>query len=116
MNSHMVTSYVTGFISAIILTLFAYFTVVNHWLEGWQLVGAIMGLASLQLAVQLVFFLHLERETKPRWNLIVFIFMLIILVIIVGGSLWIMQNLSYHTMMSPEEMNEYMIKQSNKGF
>jgi len=116
MAPHSAAAYVAGFISAVALTLMAYFSVVERWFSGRELVGVIMGLAAIQLVVQLVFFLHLGRETKPRWNMIVFIFMLIILVIIVAGSLWIMQNLNYHTMMSPEAMNEYMLKQGKKGF
>lgn len=116
MKPHSAVSYIVGFSSAVVLTLMSYLSVVMHWFSGVQLVAVIMGLATVQLVVQLVFFLHLGREKKPRWNLTVFIFMLIILVIIVGGSLWIMQNLNYHTTMSPYETNQYMLKQGSKGF
>lgn len=116
MKPHSAAAYVAGFLSAVALTLMAYFSVVEQWLDGSQLVGAIMALAAVQLVVQLVFFLHLGREDKPRWNLAVFVFMFIVLVIIVAGSLWIMQNLNYHTTMSPQEMNQYMLKQGSKGF
>lgn len=109
-------SYVTGFVLSVAVTLLAYAAVVNHWFAGILLVAVIMGLAVIQLVVQLVFFLHLGRESKPRWNLITFSFMLLVLIIIVGGSLWIMANLNYNMMMTPEQMDEYMLKQSNKGF
>lgn len=111
-----VKSYATGFVFSVALTLLAYQAVVNHWLSGPALIGTVMGLAVLQLIVQLVFFLHLGSESKPRWNLVMFLFMLLVLVIIVGGSLWIMANLNYNMMMTPEQMDEYMLKQSNKGF
>lgn len=111
-----VVSYIVGFVLSVVLTLLAYFAVTQHWLEGSGLVGLIMGLAAVQFIVQVVFFLHLGGETKPRWRLSAFLFMLLVLVIIVGGSLWIMENLNYNMMMTPEQMDEYMLKQSNKGF
>lgn len=100
-------SYTTGFITSIILTLAAYQLVVNHVLAGWALIFTILGLAIGQLVVQLLFFLHLGRESKPRWNFLVFAFMVIIVVIVAGGSLWIMKNLDYHTM-TPTETNTYL--------
>ena len=100
-------SYSTGFIASIILTLAAYQLVVNNVLAGWALILTILGLATVQLVVQLFFFLHLGREAKPRWNFLVFGVMVIIVVIIAGGSLWIMKNLNYRTM-TPAETNTYL--------
>jgi cytochrome o ubiquinol oxidase operon protein cyoD len=60
--------------------------------------------------VQLVFFLHLGGEGKPRWRLTAFLFMLLVLVILVFGSLWIMYNLDYHMTMSPEELDSQIIE------
>lgn len=111
-----VKTYVTGFALSVALTLLAYQAVVGHWFSEVGLIAFVMGLAVVQLVVQLVFFLHLGSESKPRWNLISFLFMFLVLVIIVGGSLWIMANLNYNMMMTPEQMDEYMMKQSNKGF
>ncbi len=93
-------TYTIGFALSIALTLAAYFAVVNQLLTGQNLIIAIITLAIVQLIVQLFFFLHLGSESKPRWNLTVFVFMLIVLVILVFGSLWIMHNLD-HNMMSP---------------
>lgn len=91
-----VMSYVAGFVLSIILTLTAYSLVVNQVFSGWGLAYAISGLALVQLLVQLLFFLHLGQEDKPRWNLLVFYLTLVILVIVVAGSLWIMNNLHYN--------------------
>jgi cytochrome o ubiquinol oxidase operon protein cyoD len=107
---------VCGFVFAIGLTLVAYFLVTNHVLTGGLLTVVIMGLAAVQLVVQLVFFLHLGRDKGSRWNVATFYFMLLILLVIVAGSLWIMENLNYNMMMTPEQMNEYMLKESQKGF
>ena len=114
--SATISSYVIGFALSVVLTLTAYVLVVQHLLTGKALMAAIVGLAIVQLIVQLFFFLHLHRESKPRWNLVVFMFMLLILLIVVIGSLWIMHNLDYNMMMQPEQMDSYMREQADKGF
>lgn len=110
------TQYVVGFVSALILTFVAYWLVTSRPVtDGW-LTALLMGLATIQLVVQLVFFLHLGSEARPRWNLTALIFMAIILVVIVAGSLWIMNNLNYNMMMTSDQMDEYMKTQRDKGF
>src|SRR4051812_11405163 len=103
-------AYITGFTLSIALTITAYTLVVRHELSHQALIGGVAGLAVAQFLVQLVFFLHLGKETKPRWKLVVFLFMLGVIGIVVIGSLWIMYNLNYH-MMSPKEINTYMSNQ-----
>lgn len=108
--------YIVGFVLAVGLTILAYLTVTEHWLVGSTLVFGLMGLAVIQFVVQLIFFLHVGQESKPRWNLAVFLFTLLVLMVIVFGSLWIMYNLNYNMNMTSEQMDEFMIKQSDKGF
>ncbi len=108
-------SYVSGFVFSLALTLTVFVLVNNHVTSGHAayshgfLALVIMGLAVVQLIVQLVFFLHLGAEAKPRWNLAVFLFMMVVLVVIVGGSLWIINNLNYH-MLSPQDTNSFIMK------
>jgi cytochrome o ubiquinol oxidase operon protein cyoD len=101
-------TYVTGFILSISLTLAAYVLVTNHAYSKWTIALAIAGLAAVQFIVQLLFFLHLGRESKPRWRLLVFSFMLLVVGILVIGSLWIMYSLNYHMVMTPQQINTYM--------
>jgi cytochrome o ubiquinol oxidase operon protein cyoD len=76
------------------------------------LVYIILALAVVQLVVQSVFFLHVGRDNK--WKLITYLFAILIVLIIVVGSLWIMNNLNYNMMqMTPEQMELYM--QQNEG-
>ena len=89
-------SYTLGFFLSIGLTLAAYFVVDKHLLTGWDVLLVIMGLAFIQLWVQLIFFLHLGQEDKPRWNLLALLSTGSLILIVIVGSLWIMQNLSYH--------------------
>lgn len=106
-------AYVTGFVLSVLLTMSAYLVTVNHVVtSGTQptlpvLVTAIIALAVVQLYVQVRYFLHLGAESSPRWNLMAFLFMLLVVVIIVVGSLWIMNHLTYHAM-SPDQLKSYL--------
>jgi cytochrome o ubiquinol oxidase subunit IV len=104
-------SYVVGFILSLLLTLVAYMIVVQELFSlTWTLVMIAL-LAIVQLIVQLVLFLHIGKERRPRWKLVVFVFMVGVIVIVVGGSLWIMQNLNYH--MGHEDINIYLHNQDS---
>jgi cytochrome o ubiquinol oxidase operon protein cyoD len=91
-------SYALGYLLCIALTLAAYFAVTLSLFSGPALVTLVVGLGVSQVIVQLILFIHLNAESKPRWNTIVFLFMLLVTVTIVIGSLWIMANLNYRVM------------------
>ncbi len=99
-------SYVTGFVLSLVLTGVAYVSVVYHLFSIEVLLPLIIGLAVIQFVVQVIFFLHLGRERKPRWQLVTFLFMLLVLFILVIGSLWIMNNLNYHASSPTDIMND----------
>lgn len=85
-----IKSYTLGFIFSIVLTVIPITIVLNGWLEGRANAIMLMVFAVLQLAIQLLFFMHLREEKKPRYNLISLVFGLVILLVIVAGSMWIM--------------------------
>lgn len=91
-------SYVLGFAISIVLTLTAYFLVTERLLVDGLLIAAIVGLGIVQMIVQLLFFLHLGSEVKPRWNIMAFLFMILVVLLLVIGSLWIMYNLDERVM------------------
>lgn len=91
-------SYIIGFILSIVLTLLAYFLVVGHHFTGFTLVLILIGLSVLQVLVQLRFFLHLGEESKPYWNILTFLFTVLVIGILVLGTLWIMYELNYRMM------------------
>jgi cytochrome o ubiquinol oxidase operon protein cyoD len=107
-----IATYVYGFVFSIYLTVTAYLLVTHHLFSNTVALYVIIGLAFVQFLVQIFFFLHLGRETKPRWKLLVLIFMILVVTILVVGSLWIMDNLNYR--MSPQQVNNYL--QSQDGF
>jgi cytochrome o ubiquinol oxidase subunit IV len=104
-----VMTYVVGFMLSAALTLAAYSLVTGELLNGWSLTYSLVGLALAQTLVQLLFFLHLRQEREPRWRLLVFDFMLFIVVILVFGTLWIMNNLNSH-MMTPQQTDTYIME------
>lgn len=90
--------YVIGFILCIFLTFSAYFIVDKHLLPRLATIFSLFGLGLLQAVVQLLFFLHLGKEPKPRWHQWAFFSMLGVLLILCLGSIWIMYNLDYRLM------------------
>jgi len=110
-----VVSYCVGFVLSLALTITAYAMVTGKVLEGWPLIYSLTGLALVQMLVQLLFFLHLRHEDEPRWKLLVFDLMLLIVAILVFGSIWIMNNLNYHGHSLPKEGTDQYIIQ-DEGF
>jgi cytochrome o ubiquinol oxidase operon protein cyoD len=92
------TSYLIGLFVSLILTISSFYLVWTLQLPRDQLIYTLIGLAVVQASVQLVFFMHLGKEAKPRWETISFAFMLTCLLIIVLGSLWIMYDLNNRVM------------------
>lgn len=107
-NQHVVTefggaqktlsSYIIGLISCIVLTLVAFGIVETHALSNMNLYIALSVLAIAQLFIQSLCFLRLNASPEGRWNLLPFLFAILIIAILVGGSLWIMYNLNYYMM------------------
>lgn len=86
--------YVVGYLLSLALTLAAAGLVTLPNTENHTAITlGLVALALVQFAVQLICFLHVGHEKKPRYNLTVFAFALIVVCIVVGGTLWIMNNL-----------------------
>jgi cytochrome o ubiquinol oxidase operon protein cyoD len=90
------TPYVVGFLLSLLFTFIPYQLVVNEILTGSMLLAAIIGCAMVQLVIQVVFFLHLGREKKPRFNLFFLLGTIGIIMIVVLGSIWIMNHLHHN--------------------
>jgi cytochrome o ubiquinol oxidase operon protein cyoD len=102
------TSYSLGFLLSVAFTLIAFALVITDVLPSTFTIAIIVLLAIAQLFVQLLFFLHLGEESKPRMSSQAFAFMGIIVFILVAGTLWIMANLDYTTM--PKTTESEIIK------
>lgn len=109
--------YTYGYVLAAALTFIAYSLVTGQLLEGRPLAGALLVAAAGQLYIQSRYFLHLDDDKeKPKWRLASYLFTWLTLLIIVVGSIWVLNNMNYNMMMSPNEMTDYMLEQNGKGF
>jgi cytochrome o ubiquinol oxidase operon protein cyoD len=108
-------TYLIGFGLSLLCTMVAYLLTVNHALSrNWALAIVIATLAIIQAVTQLTLFLHLGKEAKPKLKLTVFAFMLMVVLILIGGSIWIMHNLN-NRMMTQTQINNYMEQQDDGG-
>ncbi|HEY4160891.1 MAG TPA: cytochrome C oxidase subunit IV family protein [Candidatus Saccharimonadales bacterium] len=103
--------YVGGFLGSVFLTLCAYWVAVHGTARPGVLEVSLAILAVVQFVMQMLLFLHVGEERGPRWKLAAAGFMLGIILILVGGSLWIMNNLN--TRMTPAQMDQYLRSQDS---
>jgi cytochrome o ubiquinol oxidase subunit IV len=94
---------VVGLLLAFVLTSAAFAVVLAGMLDSRRTLMVIAALALLQVAVHLRYFLQLRFEagSRDRWASLAFT--AIVLVLMVGGTVWIMFDLHYR-MMSPHRM------------
>ena len=95
MERHGLSSYLVGFVLAVILTAIPFYLVYTHTLPPSRIMLVIAIAAVLQILVHLHFFLHINFTTTPKENLLAIAFTAILLFLMVGGSFWIMFDLHY---------------------
>jgi len=83
-------SYILGFVLSIVLTIIPLVAVMNDMFNKSTTIVIILVTAVLQFLVQLIFFMHIREEDKPRYNLVSLVFAVLLLLTIVIGSIWIM--------------------------
>lgn len=111
-KSMLMRSYVIGFGLSLLLTIISFGIVwwheeTNHAQPSHGVIlGALAVFASLQLAVQVVYFLHVSTERKARWSALSAGFTAAMVLIVVVGSIWVMQNLNYNMM--PHDVIKYV--------
>lgn len=79
-----------------VLVLFPDSTALIRGMPLWIITGGVIVLAVLQISVHLRYFLHLSFGSPLGWNLLATLFALFIIIIMVGGTLWIMNDLNSH--------------------
>ena len=89
---------IIGFVLSIICILGAYYVVAENILRPWLFLAVVAFLGFLQILFQFIFFFHIGIESKPRWNLLMLLFMALVVFLIIGGSIWIMNNLNSYMM------------------
>jgi cytochrome o ubiquinol oxidase operon protein cyoD len=92
-------SYATGFILSIVLTVIPFALVMSHLLSRPVVLFGISGAAVLQMLVHLHYFLHLDTSSAMRWNVLALVFAVLIMILFVGGTVWIMYHLNQRMML-----------------
>ncbi len=92
---------IIGFIASLIFTVTAFLIVLHpdffHLSVRIDLIFILI-LALLQFIAQSICFLNVWGEKGPRWNFVLFLSTLTMILIIVIGTIWIMNHLDYHMM------------------
>lgn len=107
-----VKGYVAGFLFSLALTVCSFAVVWAFRAADGQLYsrGLILLLLAVfaiaQLIVQSLYFLHLSADSKVRPSLYSLLFAGVMIVVLVVGSIWIMNNLNYNMM--PHNTTEYI--------
>ncbi len=90
--------YLTGFILSIVLTAIPFMLVMQGMGGRDAILPVISAFAIAQILVHVVCFLHLNTTSEGGWNFYAFIFAVLVIAILVGGSLWIMFHLNANMM------------------
>ncbi len=99
--------YLTGFALAVVLTIIPFWLVMGHVLSSVLVTTLIvLGLGAAQIVVHVIYFLHLDTKSEKGWNMLAFIFTIVLVVIVLGASVWVMYNENANMMpMSPQYMH-----------
>lgn len=88
-NHGSVGSYLTGFVLSVILTVIPFWLVMHGGYSHGAILLAISLFAIVQIVVHLKYFLHLDFSTEGKPNSFAFLFTAMIIVMMVGLSVWI---------------------------
>ena len=93
-----VYGYLTGLGLAILLTATSFFIAGTDLVWEPSIPVALVVLAIAQMGVHLVFFLHITTAADNTNNVLALAFGMLIVILVIGGSLWIMANLNHNMM------------------
>jgi cytochrome o ubiquinol oxidase operon protein cyoD len=91
-------SYAVGFLLSIVLTVITFAFVMSGAFSRSAVLFGIFGAAIVQILVHLHYFLHLDTSSAMRWNVMALVFAVLVMILFVGGTLWIMYHLHYRMM------------------
>ena len=98
-----------GWVAAAVLTGIAFAVVAGHVLPEPAAMLVAAALALAQVGVHLICFLHIGAGRHGRMRLVGVVWIVTVVAILLGGTLWIMANLNTRTM---EQQMQYMNQQS----
>ena len=84
-----VSSYVIGFVMSVVLTAAPFWAVMTATLPRTATLAVVVATAFMQIVVHLKYFLHLDFSQEGKMNTFAFLFTALIIVMVVGLSIWI---------------------------
>ncbi|TAN28027.1 MAG: cytochrome o ubiquinol oxidase subunit IV [Castellaniella sp.] len=94
--------YLTGFGLAAILTIIPFALVMGHAVQNrFLLIFLVLALGAAQIVIHIVYFLHLDTRSEGGWNMLAFIFTVVLVVIVLGASIWVMYEENANMMATP---------------
>ena len=99
-----ISGYLMGLVLAALLTAASFYLLHTSLIWGPGIAMALVVLAVAQIGVHLVFFLHLTTAPDNTNNVLALAFGVLIVVLIIGGSIWIMGHLNERMMPMPGMM------------
>ena len=100
-------TYLVGFAAAAVLTALPFWIVMTRAISGTAAAATVVvTLAIAQILVHTYAFLHVNARQQGGWTLVAYVFTAVLVVITIGGSLWIMYHLN--TNMMPGMMRDPM--------
>lgn len=98
MGKKTLGGYLTGLFLSLVFTAISFGVVIFKLASTQSTYLILTTMALLQLIAQLVFFLRMNTSKSGQWNLLPFLFTLVVVGILIAGSLWIMYHLDYNMM------------------
>jgi cytochrome o ubiquinol oxidase operon protein cyoD len=93
-----VSGHVAGFALAVLLTAASFGLVMFGAVPPQSAMLVLAVLALAQIVVHLVFFLHLNTSSGQRWNVMALCYTVVAALILIGGTVWVMHNVSMNMM------------------
>jgi len=101
-----IQGYVIGLVLATLLTIVSFYVAKSNLFWQPSIPIALVVLAIAQMAVHLIFFIHITTAPDNTNNILALAFGVLIVTLIIAGSLWIMYNLNHN--MAPMDQMMHM--------
>ncbi|AOJ68247.1 MULTISPECIES: cytochrome o ubiquinol oxidase subunit IV [Burkholderia] len=90
--------YIAGFVLSVLLTAASFGLVMGGVLPPRETLVSLAVLATVQIVVHLVYFLHMNTSSSQRWNVMAFSYTVLTALILIFGTVWVMHNVGMNMM------------------
>ena len=91
--------YLTGFVLSLVLTAIPFALVMGKGLHNTTALAVVLlAFAAVQIVVHMIYFLHMNAKSEGGWNLLALVFTAVLVIIVLSGSMWVMQHMNRNMM------------------